>query len=68
MKIIKTNDINYVLGLIVSIYAGYILHNNINFHIPVVLSIPMLVVIVYVSNYNITLGLILSVAMFVTVF
>ena len=68
MQIIKTNDINYVLGLIVSIYAGYILHNNINLHIPVVLSIPMLVVIVYVSNYNITLGLILSVAMFVTVF
>ena len=68
MQIIKTNDINYVLGLIVSIYAGYMLHNNIHLNVPVVLSIPMLVVIVYVSNYNITLGLILSVAMFVTVF
>ena len=68
MKILKTNDINYILGVIVSMYAAYILHYNINLNIPTPFAIPILLLIIYLSNYNITLGLIVSVAMIVSVF
>ena len=66
MKILKTNDINYILGVIVSFYAAYVMHYNINLNIPKPFAIPGLALIIFLSNYNITLGLIVSVALIVS--
>ena len=39
MKFINTNDINYILGIIVAFYAAYILHYNIKFKVPIFLNL-----------------------------
>jgi hypothetical protein len=67
MKIVQTNDINYILGIIIAFYAAYILHYNIKFKVPIIIFIPLLILILYIAPKNITLGIILSVALIVSI-
>lgn len=67
MDILRNNDSNYILGILVAFYSTYMLHNNLSINIHPIISLLILSGIAYIAKINIVLATILSISYLVTV-